>query len=49
MLEGLPKEIEEYVIPAEDVCSVCGSGLKIIGKRVVRTEVEFRPAKLVVK
>ena len=49
MLAGLPKEIEEYVIPAEETCSVCGGELKIIGKRIVRTEVEFEPAKLKVK
>ena len=49
MLAGLPKEIEEYVIPAEETCSVCGGDLKIIGKRLIRTEVEFEPAKLKVK
>ncbi|MBQ3615403.1 MAG: IS66 family transposase [Anaerotignum sp.] len=49
MLAGLPKEIEEYVIPADETCSVCGGDLKIIGKRLIRTEVEFEPAKLKVK
>ena len=49
MLAGLPKEIEEYVIPAEETCNVCGGKLKVIGKRIVRTEVEFEPAKLKVK
>ena len=49
MLAGLPKEIEEYVIPAEETCNVCGGELKVIGKRIVRTEVEFEPAKLKVK
>ncbi|MBO5348167.1 MAG: IS66 family transposase [Lachnospiraceae bacterium] len=49
MLAGLPKEIEEYVFPAEETCSVCGGDLKIIGKRLIRTEVEFEPAKLKVK
>lgn len=49
MLEGLPKEIEEYVIPAEETCGICGAPLEIIGKRIVRTEVEFQPAKLIVK
>ena len=38
MLAGLPKEIEEYVIPAEETCNVCGGELKVIGKRIVRTE-----------
>ena len=49
MLAGLPQEVEEYVIPPEDKCSVCGGEMKVTGKRVVRTEVEFRPAKLIVK
>ena len=49
MLAGLPKEIEEYVIPAEETCNVCGGELKVIGKRIVRAEVEFEPAKLKVK
>ena len=49
MLASLPKEIEEYVINEEDTCSKCGSSLKVIGKEVVRTEVEYRPAKLIVK
>lgn len=49
MLEGLPKEIEEYVINPDATCSDCGGKLKVIGKRVVRTEVEYIPAKLLVK
>lgn len=49
MLAGLPRENEEYVIPADETCSVCGGELKVIGKRLIRTEVEFEPAKLKVK
>ena len=49
MLDGLPKEIEEYMIDAEEKCSVCGGELKVIGKEIVRTEVEFKPATLIVK
>ena len=49
MLAGLPEEIEEYIIPPEEKCSICGGEMKVIGKRVVRTEVEFRPAKVIVK
>ena len=49
MLAGLPKEIEEYIIDAEEKCSVCGGELKVIGKEIVRTEVEFKPATLIVK
>lgn len=49
MLESLPQEVEEYVIPSEEVCNRCGAPLKVIGKKIVRTEVEYKPAKLVVK
>lgn len=49
MLAGLPKEIEEYIIDAEEKCSVCGGELEVIGKEIVRTEVEFKPATLIVK
>ena len=46
MLAALPKEVEEYIINPEDTCSVCDGDLKVIGKKVVRTKVEFIPAKL---
>ena len=49
MLADLPKEIEEYIINPEEKCSVCGGELKVIGKEIVRTEVEFQPATLIVK
>lgn len=49
MLEGIPKEIEEYIINPEEDCPKCGSSFKVIGKEIVRTEVEFIPAKLKVK
>ena len=49
MLSSLPKQIEEYVINDEDTCSECGSPLEVIGKEIVRTEVEYVQAKLVVK
>lgn len=49
MLAGLPKEIEEYVLNPEEDCPKCGSSLKVIGKEIIRTEVEFIPAKLKVK
>lgn len=49
MLAGLPQEVEEYVVPAGETCSVCGGKLKVVGKRVVRTEVEYQPAKLILK
>ena len=49
MLAGLPKEIEEYIIGPDDSCFKCGGDLTVIGKRIVRTEVTYEPAKLKVK
>ena len=49
MLAGLPQEIEEYIIPTDEKCSVCSGKLVTVGKKLVRAEVEFVPAKLVVK
>ncbi|WP_010248253.1 IS66 family transposase [Acetivibrio cellulolyticus] len=46
MLVNIPKEVEEYIIPPEENCSECGAELKVIGKKLVRTEVEFIPSKL---
>jgi transposase len=46
----LPHEVIECVLnPEESVCDICGSELKIIGKKKVRSEMEFIPAKLVMK
>lgn len=49
MLSGLPKEVIEYTIPADELCSICGGSLKVVGREIVRTEVEFIPAKVIVK
>ena len=49
MLSGLPKDIEEFIINPEEACPKCGSPLKVIGKEIIRTEVEFIPARLKVK
>jgi transposase/uncharacterized coiled-coil protein SlyX len=49
MLSGLQKEIEEFIINQEETCSICDGKLKIIGKKLIRTEVEYIPAKLKVK
>ena len=37
MLGGMPKKIEEYVIPADETCSVLGGELKVISKSLIRT------------
>lgn len=49
MLASLPKDIEEYIINPEERCTKCDGALKVIGKKIIRTEVEFIPAKLKVK
>ena len=49
MLATLPHEVEICEIPSDDTCSICDSSLKVIGKEVVRTEVELIPSKLIVK
>ena len=46
MLAGIPHDIDEYIINPEETCDICKAPLKIIGKEIVRTEVEFVPARL---
>lgn len=49
-LKNIETVIEEYVLNlAEDKCPICSSELKQIGKKVVRQEIEFVPAKLKLK
>ena len=50
IFKGCP--VTEEVIdlpPEEQVCDVCGSKMEVIGKRTVREEPVFTPAKLVLK
>ena len=50
LIKELPHETVECVLNDEDaVCKICGSDLKVIGKKKVRSEIEYIPAKLVVK
>ena len=45
--KNLPVERVEVTLAEEDqVCSVCGTHLEVIGKEVVRTELEYSPATL---
>jgi transposase len=47
---GLPRETVECILnPEEALCGVCDSEMKIIGKKKVRSEMEYIPAKLVMK
>jgi transposase len=46
----LPRETVECILsPEEAFCDVCESELKVIGKKKVRSEMEYIPAKLVMK
>jgi transposase len=50
LIKELPHEIVECVLnPEEAVCGICGSELKVIGKKKVRSEMEYIPAKLIIK
>ena len=50
LIKRLPHEIVECILEAEEaVCKICGSELKIIGKKKVRSEMEYIPAKLIIK
>jgi len=47
---GLTRETIECVLnPEEAVCHICNSEMKVIGKKKVRSEMEYIPAKLVMK
>ena len=35
MLAGFPEEIEEYIIPPEEKCDICGGEMKVIEKTCV--------------
>ena len=48
MLEHLDLKVVEYTLPEDASCSSCGGELKPIGKKVVRTNVEYEKAKLTV-
>jgi len=50
LIKALPHEVIECVLNAEEaICKICGSDLEIIGKKKVRSEMEFIPAKLIMK
>ena len=43
LIADIPREVVEYVLNAEEVCDVCSSPLQVIGKKSVRTELEYIP------
>lgn len=47
LLEGLPVEIHEYELPAEEMtCHRCGHALEKIGREYIRKECEYIPAQV---
>jgi transposase len=50
LIQALPHEVVECILNEEEaVCKICDNELKIIGKKKVRSEMEYIPAKLIVK
>ncbi|MBW9159273.1 IS66 family transposase zinc-finger binding domain-containing protein, partial [Clostridium tagluense] len=50
LIKALPHEVIECVLNAEEaICKICGSEFEIIGKKKVRSEMEYIPAKLIMK
>lgn len=50
LTKELPHEVVECVLNIEETeCDICGSGLEVIGKKKVRSEMEYIPAKLIMK
>ena len=46
LIADIPREVVECILNEEEVCEVCSSPLQVIGKKTVRTELEYIPAKL---
>ena len=47
LIKALPHEVVECVLNAEEaVCKICGSDLKVIGKKKVRSEMEYIPFRI---
>jgi transposase len=50
LTKGLVHEVVECVLNGEEaVCKICGSELKVIGKKKIRSEMEYIPARLIIK
>lgn len=50
LIAALPRETIECVLNSEEAhCGICNSELKVIGKKKVRSEMEYIPARLVMK
>jgi len=46
LITDIPHETVEYVINQDEGCEICNSALEVIGKKKVRTELEFIPARV---
>ena len=48
-LKDVVVEREEYELEDEEVCPECQSNLKLVGKKIVRQEIEYIPAKFKIR
>ena len=48
-LKNVVIEKEEYVLKEDEKCPICNGNLKVVGKELVRQEIEFEPAKFKIK
>ena len=48
-LAGLPVEVTVCELDPKETCDVCGAPLKKVGQKTVRSEVEYIPAKVLVR
>jgi transposase len=50
LIKALPHEVVECILNEDEaMCKICGSEFEIIGKKKVRSEMEYIPAKLIMK
>ncbi|NMF07976.1 IS66 family transposase [Clostridium beijerinckii] len=50
LIKALPHQVVECVLNDDEaLCKICGSDLKVIGKKKVRSEMEYIPPKLIIK
>ena len=48
-LKNVVIEKEDYVLKEDEKCPICNGNLKVVGKELVRQEIEFEPAKFKIK
>jgi len=46
LISDIPREVVECILNEDENCDVCASSLQIMGKKTVRTELEYIPARI---